>query len=339
MELKAYQDTVMTAQNICETKLELPVETEILIPDYLPQVFKIVKCFVYPVILQRQVMAGRLTVEGYLRCTVYYQADGEEGLCQTEQKLPFTKQVDLRETANIAAVIQVSGEPEYINCRALSGRRVDIRGAYALCITASAQEENEIITALAGGGIEQKTCELNGIASVGMQEKLITAEENISFEKSPMMILSTNCTSEVTEVKLLTGKAVVKGTLITEILYRSSAGEDLIHESKQAAFNAVMDVEGADENCKAFVLAQPTGCTITAGTEDESEKSLLSVTALLQIRVYREMHQIAVCDAFSTQDEVEISRGKRTMEFVLDEMDSSFDVSTSAFSGIDRAGR
>ena len=48
--MKAYQDTVMTAQNICETKLELPVETEILIPDYLPQVFKIVKCFVHPVV-------------------------------------------------------------------------------------------------------------------------------------------------------------------------------------------------------------------------------------------------------------------------------------------------
>ena len=111
---------------------------------------------------------------------VYYQAEGEDGLCQTEQKLPFTKQIELKETANAATVIQVSGEPEYLNCRAVSGRRVDVRGAYVLNVCASAQMENEIITALAGGGIEQKSCELNGIASIGVQEKLITAEENIA---------------------------------------------------------------------------------------------------------------------------------------------------------------
>lgn len=329
MELKSYQDTVMTSQNICETKLELPVETEILIPDYLPQVFKIVKSFVYPVVLQKQVMAGRLTAEGYLRCIVYYQGDGEEGLCQTEQKIPFTKQVELRETANVAPVIQISGEPEYLNCRAVSGRRVDVRGAYALNITACAQEENEIITALAGGGIEQKTCELAGIANVGIQEKLITAEEDISFEKMPVMILSTRCESEISEVKLLTGKAVVKGTLSTEIVYRAAPGEEFIHEKKQAPFNTVMDVDGASENCKAFVLVEPTGCTITAGPEESPEQNLLSITALVQVRVYREIQQVAVCDAFSTQDEIEMNRGERSMEFVLDEIDSAFELGTS----------
>ena len=39
------------------------MEAEILIPDYLPQVFKIVKCFVACVVLQKQFSAGRLTVE------------------------------------------------------------------------------------------------------------------------------------------------------------------------------------------------------------------------------------------------------------------------------------
>ena len=90
MEIKVYKDTVTAAQSICDTKLELPIEAEMLIPDYLPQVFKIVKCFVHLVVLQKQVMAGRLTVDGYLRCVLYYQSEGDESLCQAEQKLPFT---------------------------------------------------------------------------------------------------------------------------------------------------------------------------------------------------------------------------------------------------------
>lgn len=39
MEIKVYQDTVTAGQVICDTKQELSVEAEILIPDYLPQVF------------------------------------------------------------------------------------------------------------------------------------------------------------------------------------------------------------------------------------------------------------------------------------------------------------
>ena len=95
MELKVFRDVLPAAGADCTAKAELPLETELLISDYLPPVQRIVKCFAKPVVLQKQLAPGRLTLEGYLRCTVYYQ--GEEGaeLCQTEQKLPFTKALEL----------------------------------------------------------------------------------------------------------------------------------------------------------------------------------------------------------------------------------------------------
>ena len=39
MELKVFKDTIASYGGRWETRLELPVETEILIPDYLPAVF------------------------------------------------------------------------------------------------------------------------------------------------------------------------------------------------------------------------------------------------------------------------------------------------------------
>ena len=58
MELKVFKDTIAAYGGRWETRLELPVETEILIPDYLPAVFKIVKCLVEPVILQNHTAAS-----------------------------------------------------------------------------------------------------------------------------------------------------------------------------------------------------------------------------------------------------------------------------------------
>ena len=64
IELKIFRDALPAAGASCTLKAELPLETEILISDYLPPVFKLVKCFVRPVVLQKQLQPGRLTLDG-----------------------------------------------------------------------------------------------------------------------------------------------------------------------------------------------------------------------------------------------------------------------------------
>ena len=155
MELKVFKDTIATYGGRWETRLELPVETEILIPDYLPAVFKIVKCLIEPVVLQNRVTGSRWQTEGYLRCTVYYQSD-EPGcrLYRTEQKFAFEKSVELPSGSYAEGPAQIWGEPEYCNCRAVSEHRIDLRGAYILCGAVLATKDCELLTSLADCGIE-----------------------------------------------------------------------------------------------------------------------------------------------------------------------------------------
>lgn len=318
MEIKVYKDTVTAAQSICDTKLELPIEAEMLIPDYLPQVFKIVKCFVHLVVLQKQVMAGRLTVDGYLRCVLYYQSEADESLCQAEQKLPFTKQVDVKPGDWGTATVLVSGETEYVNCRAVNQRRVDVRGAFALSVTALAEAQSEIITALSGSGIQQRTTALTGSRTVGAQEKLFTAEETITFDAPPEIILSTQCTGAVSETKLIAGKAVLKGEIRAEVVYRTAPGHELIHTVRQIPFNEILEIEGADEGCQCFAVVEPTGCTITAGTGEEEGENTISATALLYAKAYRPVEYLAVSDAFSTECETELTQQQVMLEETAD---------------------
>ena len=213
MEIKVYQDTVTAGQVICDTKQELSVEAEILIPDYLPQVFKIVKCFVSCVVLQKQFSAGRLTVEGYLRCVVLYQSEEAASLCRAEHKLPFTKQVELSGENTGAAHAWVSGQTEYVNCRAISGRRVDVRGAFLMNILAMCAAQQPVLTALSGEGVEQKTQALQHVEFLCAPEKLCTAQCQILFSAAPDMVLDTQCTVAVDEVKLIEGTARAPATM------------------------------------------------------------------------------------------------------------------------------
>ena len=104
MELKIFRDTMPQAGTVCTVKAELPLETEILVSDYLPPVFKLVKCFAKPVILQKQLQPGRLTLEGYLRCTVYYQGEDGAGLVEVH-----AERADGRELPHDVAAAELRG--------------------------------------------------------------------------------------------------------------------------------------------------------------------------------------------------------------------------------------
>ena len=88
-----------------------------------------------------------------------------------------------------------------MNCRAISGRRVDVRGAFLMNILAMCAAQQPVLTALSGEGVEQKTQALQHVEFLCAPEKLCTAQCQILFSAAPDMVLDTQCTVAVDEVK------------------------------------------------------------------------------------------------------------------------------------------
>ena len=304
MELKIFRDTMPQAGTVCTVKAELPLETEILVSDYLPPVFKLVKCFAKPVILQKQLQPGRLTLEGYLRCTVYYQGEEGAGLCQTEQKLPFTKQLELPEFDFTAWTAVVEGQTEYLNSRVVNPRRMEVRGAVGLVATVRTQNKAEVITALADGGIEQQLDTLQGVRSIAVLDKLISAEGELAFPSPPTAVLDIAGTATAQEVRLLSGKAVVKGEVRVQCAWRAEQETELQSLSTTLPFQQVLDVDGLTEDCKCLCVVEPVGFSLTEGQPDAA--GTLSASLMLHLRAWRSYQLQYAADAFSTRFETEL---------------------------------
>ena len=311
MEIKVYSDIAAAVQTVCDARAELPVETELLIPDYLPQVFRIVKCLVDCVVLQKQVSSGRLTAEGYLRLSVYYQSDKDESLCRTEQKLPFSRAFELQPGEAADAQVYLTGETEYLNCRAVNQRRVDVRGAFALHAVMTAQLGTPILTAMEGAGVQQKLCALSGVRTVAVQEKLFTAAETVPFPETPEAVLDIGCAAAVRETRCAEGKTVVKGEIAASVLWRAAGESALRRTACSIPFNEVLETSGSDDGCSCMALCEPAGCTLST---DENGQNSLAVTASVSARVYRASEVLAVCDAFSTQCETQLTMGEAAAE-------------------------
>ena len=297
MELKVFQDTIAAYGGRWETRLELPVETEILIPDYLPAVFKIVKCLVEPVILQNHTAAAKGQGDGYLRCTVYYQSD-EAGtrLYRIEQKFPFEKAADLPEGKYLQGPAAVSGELEYVNCRAISEHRIDLRGAYALCVSVQAVEQLELVTSLADCGIEQRARVLNGKACAAVEEKSCTAESHIALPGGDEVVLDISGSFQPESATVLTGQVNCQGILHIQAIYRAAGEETLTARETDIPVRQTLDMAGAAEGDDCLFWGEVLACTLEAGNGDP----VLTVTWKLHAELWHDVQYTAVADAYST---------------------------------------
>lgn len=288
MELKVFRDVLPAAGADCTAKAELPLETELLISDYLPPVQRIVKCFAKPVVLQKQLAPGRLTLEGYLRCTVYYQGEEGAGLCQTEQKLPFTKALELPSFAATAWTACVEGQTEYLNCRAVNPRRIEVRGAATL-------------------------------------EKLVTIEGALTFPKPPAAILDITGTAEVRELKRMQGKAVAKGVLHVLCGWRAEGDAALRSQTADLPFNQILDADGLSEDCRCLCVLEPVGFAAAEGetTEDGAASTTLTATAMLRLSGWRPYQLQCVADAFSTRFETTLTPQTLATESLLCALDET----------------
>ena len=327
MELKVFRDILYAGGGCCTVKAEIPVETEILISDYLPQVFKIVKCFARPVVLQKQLQPGKLTLEGYIRCTVYYQGEDGAGLCQTEQKIPFNKALDLPSFSFTSWSASVEGEAEYINCRAVNPRRIEVRGAYGLVASVSTQCSTEAVTALADCGIQQRQATLRGVKRAAVLDKLMAADGAVAFDQPPAAILDVSGSAAVGEMKILNGKAVVKGEIYAQCAWRAKGSAALLGQAATIPFNQILDVEGLTEDCLCQCAVEPVGFAVAEGEDGSPGK--LTATSMLHLRAWRPYELNCVTDAFSTQYQVRSESAPLTAEQLACKLDDTAAVTCS----------
>ena len=298
MELKVFKDTIASYGGRWETRLELPVETEILIPDYLPAVFKIVKCLITPVVLQNRVAGGRWQAEGYLRCTVYYQSeDPGSKLLRTEQKFAFEKSVELPAGHCLEGAAQVWGEPEYCNCRAVSEHRIDLRGAYILCAAVALRRDVEVLTSLADCGIEQYPRTLQGLQCAAAEEKTLTAETTAALPAGGETVLDITGCFTPGSTTLAPGQVHVQGTLQMQICSQTESGE-LVVRTKDLPVQQTLELPAVTEDDTCLVRGEVLAATLSAA--EAAGDAALSLTWKLRVEVWRAVSYTVAADAYST---------------------------------------
>lgn len=249
MEEKILKAPVYTAQTFFKDSAEVPVDIDFNLPDYCPGISRILKCRAIARVSSKTVSDRNISVDGSVTVTVIY-TDSENTINSYEYQYPFSKSFDTG-TDSEGAFVFVKAKCEYINCRAVTERKIDIHGAVGIYVTASRRQSKDIICDIDDKNIEVLRANAPATMPVAAAEKYVIIDDEIDVGNSHpdiKCLIRYDAAATVSECKLLAGKAIIKGDLKVNLLYRGEQGQVQTLDT-EIPFSQLLEVDSADENC------------------------------------------------------------------------------------------
>ncbi len=309
-----YNDTVF-----CENG-EVAIDVDFTLPDYCPDISKIFKCVLLPRISSKGINGKTITVDGVAELTVFY-CDDEGRFSSFCYQYPIEKSFEMKEEVT-GAFIKAKISNDYINCRAVSGRKIDIHGACSLKVKVVKRKCGEVLSDFEDDNIEVKRGTAKATVPMGCAEKYLMLEEELKIaeSKAPIKnIIRNNVTAVVKETKVISGKVMVKGECRISILYCSENSENPESMKTVIPYSQIIDVEDVTDACSADAVVSIAFCDIKPKTSVLGENRSFAITVKLEIcaNAFCDDDIALIEDAFSRKYEAEICKDKIAFEKIV----------------------
>lgn len=297
-------------QTLYDAVIEQSAELDCVIPDYSPEVFRTLSCSLSPRIMSYAVSSdGKLTVDGEVFVRAVYASEEGGEFCCVSGRTAFTKTVAL---GAYSEDVRLSVSEDYCTCRAISPRRIDVRGTISIGIkafTCSKLNLPDIPKKL-----ELKTEEISCAGkTVFSTKKLVIREEIDTGSSGIAFIIDSSAVPKITDLRIVADKAVLKGAVCVDALYgvaMSESGACTTAEKMTAEVpvSAILDVSGITDEYTAIPSISVLSCELIPRTD--SGVMSCEITAECSVKAAAENKVKIASDAYSTDFETEITTGK-----------------------------
>lgn len=311
---KRVKSSVCVDEIVFDGQTEQGVELDYVLPDYCPDIFKILSCSLTPRIVSYNVSGDcRLNIDGIVYIKVLYLAENSDNVQCVDQRYTYSKTVDMsRKSLTADPVVTLQMKSDYCSCRAVSPRRVDVRGAISCRIRASASVEYPLPRL--PEGLQVRTAEIDCCGRTLFAQKQLTIREEIDTGAMGIaFIMQCSAVPKVTDLRVIADKAVLKGTVTINALYGTPDGEN--PENSGAAgtekmtadipISAILDIDGITSEHRTFSEISVMNCELIP----QPDGGILSCELLVECRVRAQLEDTVsiTTDVYSTEYDTEFT--------------------------------
>lgn len=307
MELKLDKEPVLLNETVYDGQAEQGVELEYVLPDYYPDIFKLLKCCLTPMIVSYSISDSKLFIDGVVYVKVLYLSEGSSDINVIDQRFTYSKTVELSRAVRDPMVC-IFPSADYCTARAVSGRRIDVRGAVSLKIKVTGSYENELLCGAEGMGIEVSTENISICDErlYGGSQYIVREDIETGAGGGITAVLCSECTASVTDTKVISDKVVVKGEAKIKALYliKNSSGESSSEVMEASVpLSRIVDLAGVTDAHSTFACLDIMDFSLEIKQSEDGENRMFGCDMTVDCRVCatKESRIKLVNDLYSTQ--------------------------------------
>ncbi len=319
MNYDVTKDNLSARELVFEGCREVPVDLDFSLPEYCPDMKKILKCKLQPNITSRNISGDRLNVEGMTKIRVIYSDAENNRIRCCENSVPFSCSVDIRSNPENAFAI-TSSRVEYVNCRAVSPRKLDIHGAFSMCSKIYVKKSLEISSGVSGNDTEQKTTKLKMNNLIGIGQQQFSLNETLELgenRSSPETILNSDVSLRISEYKNMSNKTVLKGEAVIKILYIDDLSTGHTETLEYTIpVSQIVDVPGITEDSTCVVDSEVIMHDEQICNENGENSNFINseIKIVATVMAFNNKDISIVSDVYSTEYDVDVMKDSIKME-------------------------
>lgn len=309
MELELKKTSLDAYESGGELTLTQEETAETIVPDYCPDIARIIETDGKVYLHSRELRDGKAEVSGTIRVTVLYTPDGEGGIRTLEFAMPFTVESDSRSLPG-CLYLTAETESEFLETRMLNPRKVFTHCKLVTHITGYQKAPLSFCTdteAEESLCVEKRQEQQHAILLTHIAEKDFTFTEEMNLSpgrEGAAELLTSQVCSAVTDTKIVGSKLIFKGVFSVTLLYRTADGK-CCSTTGELPFSQIMEVEGAAEGAAATLHLQLTGTDLQIDGDDAEGRQIAVTLYFHATALLREERDLTLLnDLYSTAYDV-----------------------------------
>lgn len=326
MDLTVARDTVRMTELAFDSASDHPIDCDIVLPDYCPDIARILRTEAGASVDSKTIENGRLTVTGTFGVKVIYIPDNSRNVRCVPYETAFSHVFDLKDPCD-PAYVRPRVRVVFVNCRPVGPRRLQIRASLAVSAKVWCDREENFISGCEDERVETLRKPLHASGYIGSTERQFDVSEELEIgagKPAASAIIKCDAVAVMQDCKLIHNKIIAKGEVLLRTLYACDAQDDAAGKLEamehSIPISQILDLEGVEEDCgcdadftAGFVRAEvkPDG-----NGDNRILEVQLPVTA--NARAYRTQEFYAVTDAYSPSYDLQMQTNGMNIGHVVD---------------------
>ena len=323
MSIILEKEKIITNKAICKKYDRVRVECDIIVPDVNPDILRILDTSGYVSVTEKSIRAGKIYINGCVHITALYAPEGEtinkiKALNATAQ---FSHSFDAGDFDN--ARLSVDAEAESFDFTIINSRKLNLKCFVGLNAELCVPSEFEIISQCTDPEICM-SCEEIRLCNTSVDcERKISVSGQLELPSNlPAIgeILKMTVFPQSTEFLMTDNKAVSKGDVRLCTVYTSKDDGSVKFIENTISFSENLDIEEAEEDMEGEIEYSVFDLYFEAKDDSDGEPRIIGVDLNLNahIKGFKITDISILTDAYSTKDELKLSRSSSEFEEMTD---------------------